>query len=345
MWRQARNKMLVGGAALLAVAWAMPAAAASPSLTVSIACGDVSGLDAAILAANAAAVPSTIALAPNCTYVVPAPYAGANALPVITGSITLTGRLTVIERPFSASQQFRIAEVSGAGAMLTVKGITATGGNVPDDGGCYLVDIGDGDLVLQDSVVTGCHAGAAGGGIMVSGNDASLEPAPNLQVTGSQITRNTAGNVGGGIEIDLAAAALVTNSIVSQNAANFGGGIDNEGLFRVVVTGSTISANRATGSGSGPWEGGGVLTQGVEGTFTLLGSKVLANSATEGGGVYNIAVLNLRNTVVSANTALVGGGIANPQGSVTPVTSVISLIAGNNLDNCDPVGAVPGCTG
>lgn len=334
---------------MLVAAWGVPAAAiASPARTANIACGNVAQLDAAITAANAGTGPSTIALAPRCTYVVTAPYAaGSDALPVITGSVTLTGQLTTIERPSSASALFRIAEVSGTDATLTVKGITATGGDASEWGGCYMVDTGDSELVLQDSVVTGCQAGSAGGAIFVNGNDTSLEPTPNLEVTGSQLTHNTAGVVGGAIEVNTAATVRVTNSTVSHNSASFGGAFDDESLFRVVVSGSTISANQAAGSGSGPWVGGAVFTQGIEGTFTLLSSRVLGNSATQGGGIYNLAVLTLRNTLVSGNTAPGGGGgIANPLGSATtPVTSIISRITANRPDNCEPVGSVPGCSG
>jgi hypothetical protein len=50
----------------------------------------------------------------------------------------------------------------------------------------------------------------------------------------------------------------------------------------------------------------------------------------------------LNHSQVTGNTAAHGGGIFNNGGTVTlSATSV----TGNNPDNCEPPGTIPGCTG
>jgi hypothetical protein len=50
----------------------------------------------------------------------------------------------------------------------------------------------------------------------------------------------------------------------------------------------------------------------------------------------------LNHSQVTGNTASHGGGIFNNGGTVTlSATSV----TGNNPDNCEPPGSIPGCTG
>jgi hypothetical protein len=70
------------------------------------------------------------------------------------------------------------------------------------------------------------------------------------------------------------------------------------------------------------------------------------NSADGGGAIYNDfdAVLAVTDSAITGNTASYygGGGIADNGGTVT-VTS--DLITGNQPDNCDPVGTIPGCSG
>src|SRR6266700_4569391 len=78
---------------LIAVTAAATAADAAPALgTVNIACGDVAGLKAAIIAANLGG-PSTIVLASNCTYTLTAAdntslSEGANGLPIVRKTVT-----------------------------------------------------------------------------------------------------------------------------------------------------------------------------------------------------------------------------------------------------------------
>ncbi len=120
-----------------------------PCPAVTIACNDVAGLVAAITAANGVG-PSTIDLAPNCTYLLTAANntsltQGANGLPIVRKTVVLVGSNTTIER--SSGANFRILEVAGASlspASLTLQGVTVSGGHTSGlignagRGGCLL---------------------------------------------------------------------------------------------------------------------------------------------------------------------------------------------------------------
>src|SRR6266581_3394324 len=61
-----------------------------------------------------------------------------------------------------------------------------------------------------------------------------------------------------------------------------------------------------------------------EGGLTLTNSTVSGNSATEGGGIYNVGTLSLTNSTVSGNSAASGGGISSRSGTLSLTNSTIS---------------------
>jgi hypothetical protein len=97
---------------------------------------------------------------------------------------------------------------------------------------------------------------------------------------------------------------------VTGNTTNLGGGIYNQDTL--ILNAGTIITGNSVGTA-----GGGIYT---EGALTLnAGSSVTANSAPDGGGIFNA-----------------GGTVTlNAGASVT----------GNVVNNCAPVGSVPGCIG
>lgn len=116
------------------------------------------------------------------------------------------------------------------------------------------------------------------------------------------------------------------------NAAHLGGGILNRG--NLTVENSTVSGNI----------GGGIRTEGTEGTLILANSTVSENTGDGNGAIHNDffatatitnctvssnlgmglyndeATLSVSNTTVSENT---GGGLQNHQGTVTVANSLI----------------------
>src|SRR5258708_5572162 len=162
---------------LKAVALAVPivvvlslGSAAGADPLAPIPCGNVTALNNAIVAANNNTGPHTIRLAARCVYNVDTPAStgvlGRNALPKITGTVTLVGHNTTIRRDPDASLAFRIAEIDGPNGRLTVDGVTATGGGYLNYAGTYLPTNGA-TLILRHSAVTNSTANQ-GGAIFVN---------------------------------------------------------------------------------------------------------------------------------------------------------------------------------
>ncbi len=349
---------------LLAGMAAIAAAQAAPSVT--IACGDVAGLKAAITAANLGG-PSMINLAPNCTYTLTTVdntplLQGSNGLPVIRRSMTLTGSNTTIERS-SAAPNFRIMEltgVGGTGATLTIQGITISGGHTSGllgnagRGGCLLATFigaaASNTLSLQNSEVENCTA-LSGGGIY-AGSRATL-------TAGGSSVKNNDAVAGGGADIASTASATFSRSFVNGNSASGrGGGLWTDG--DVSLTGSTLASNTATIAGGGLYNersaslgasyvlgnrtllaGGGIYNT-SSGNVNLAGTRVQNNvSVLRGGGLDNNGDALLQNSFVISNVAPIGGGVYEAlSGSIAVLNS---LIVGNTVTNCSPPASVPSC--
>jgi hypothetical protein len=55
-------------------------------------------------------------------------------------------------------------------------------------------------------------------------------------------------------------------------------------------------------------QGGGILNN-YYSSLTVENSSITANSASQGGGIYNFGTLTVQNDSVAGNTASAGGGI------------------------------------
>ncbi|WP_326577482.1 hypothetical protein OG889_13950 [Streptomyces sp. NBC_00481] len=302
---------------------------ASAEPQVSIPC-DVTALNNAIVAANNNTGPHTIRLAPKCVYNVTTPAStgglGDNALPRITGTVTLLGHNTTIRRDPDAAVGFRIAEIDGPNGHLTVDGVTATGGGYLDYAGTYLPTDG-GTLILRHSTVTNSTANQ-GGAIFV--NQGST-----LEVHDS-VLRDSAAQQGGAIYNGPRSTTLLDNTKVERNqATQFGGGIFTAGVS-LTIKKSYIGGNRAFE------QGGGIYND--RAPMTISSTAIADNRAGQiGGGIANYGTSTLTKTVVRHNSALNGGGIWQaPSPSV--LNLVNSRIVDNTPNNCRPVGSVPGCT-
>jgi predicted outer membrane repeat protein len=209
--------------------------------TVSISCGDVPGLIAAINEANSEGGLTTILLAPSCDYVLTSAYTSGSGLPDVTGDIKLVGRFTTIERSVEASD-FRIIEVADGGT-LTAQGIRFSNGS-RFVGGCFLVEE-DGTLTIQHGEVDHCAA-VFGGGILNHGE---------LTVTEVNVSYNLADEAGGGILND--GFMQLQGTTMTRNSAFSGGAIYNDG--EAVLSNSRVYSNLAT-FGAGVDEDGGTMT-------------------------------------------------------------------------------------
>jgi CSLREA domain-containing protein len=161
----------------------------------------------------------------------------------------------------------------GAGNRATV-----SGGGIFNGTDC--TTIVEGSTVISNTAISG------GGGI--------FNWFGTTMVRGSTVISNTAGAAGGGIN-NYYGTMTVDGCRVSANTAAEGGGIYNHATLN--VTNSTIGG---AGAGNTAFAGGGIRCW--FGTTTLYGSTVSANTATQGGGIYNDAV--------STATAPAGGHLA-----------------------------------
>src|SRR5712692_5067052 len=242
---------IIGAAALVVGLFGTTALANAVTVdTVSVACGDVSGLIAAINEANSESGLTTILLAPSCVYVLTSEYDSAGSgLPNVTGTIKLVGRFTTIARGTGEVPDFRIISITGSGD-LTAQGIRFTNGSA-EDGGCFLM-LNDATLTVQHGEIDHCEA-AFGGGIADEDGEGGL-----LTVTGVLIANNFAEEGGGIANEDVMAIqgswlryntaiaggaiwndgdAVLSNTAVHQNTAEFGGGVDEDGgsMTRIIT--------------------------------------------------------------------------------------------------------------
>jgi hypothetical protein len=305
---------LVGAPLGVLVVMSSPAAAATATITV-----DNSG-DGSAVPTNCAPTP----VAGACTLrdaFAAASTAGADDgddvvidIPASVGTITLTAgsvnydggtgghTMTLNGNGNTINQTTANARVINdtAATLLTVNGLTITGGHAPagQAGGGILVQ---GAATVTNSIITGNAAPDSAGGIRVSNG--------NLILTNSTISKNVVVNSDGGAFVN--GNATVTNSTISGNTAGKrGGGLE---AMAITVTNSTISGNTA---GQG---GGGVL---ADGSVTLVYATVVGNSAPTGANVDPVSPSSAVLPLVSFGSvvALPGGGGANCAG-LTGTTS------------------------
>jgi len=185
-----------------------------------------------------------------------------------------------------------------SGDALTLRQVEVHGGgngNLLAGGGVW--KIGPGLLAIHDSIIRNNMA-QLGGGLAVTGNGGMI-----LLYQGT-VVRNNQAIKGGGIYVDEAGLRMdLANVEVSQNSASlgnvgdrYGGGIYATGTPQRSAEVSSLS-----------------LTYDIFVPYpTLYGTRILQNSAHDGGGIYanNNVWVSLRETTVRENTATrYGGGI------------------------------------
>jgi hypothetical protein len=302
----------------------VPTAAATNTLTV--AAGDTATLIADITAANASGTPTTINLtqstydftsANNSTF-------GPNALPAVTGNITINGNGAVLMRDPSLGQNtpFRLFYVSGsevAGATggqltgqavgsLTLENVTledglaqggssGTGGGGLGAGGAIF---NQGNLTLNGVTVeqSAAQGGSSGSGTSSTGGtfgDATA-PTTNFGIGGAGATTGNGGAGGFGAGGGVSSTGTVGAGGFGAGAGTTttgGGGLGAGGaIFNIygttTVINSTLASNMAQGGSNGGSGYGGAVFN-VDGTVNIISSTIADNAATAGGAVYNLS--------------------------------------------------------
>ena len=234
--------------------------------------------------------------------------------------------------------------ITNRSGRLTVTDSSMTDGKTRGGGGGLRIE---GGLVnVSNTTISNNTSGgvgnARGGGGIYNGGELTLT---NCTVSGNTSTEDSEG---GGIR-NVFKLTLI-NSIVTGNTSTEGGG----GIFAagttasgelVTIINSTISNNSAgNGTGSTSFSNGGGIWLQAGMTTVITGSTISGNSVKaipggdfplrsgNGGGIFSVAALTLKNTTVSGNFAeRVGGGIYDdhPGGSGDIVTLDSSTIVNN----------------
>ena len=245
------------------------------------------------------------------------------------GTASATVRDCLITHNFTGTNGYggaiyNFAHAFGTGTVAiinsTIRSNSASyGGGIANRGG----DNGIAALTVSNSIVSYNRAiytnSSRGGGIY---NECIINSSTPVTVIGSALTRNSAGDSGGGIYYSARAFPSsnffqVFNSTVSSNSAKYGGGIYNVGDFfgpEMILSNSTVSGNTAL-------VGAGLSNDGAQFgrvRTTILNSTVSGNSATtSAGAIYNNggsngnAILIIFNSTFSGNTASFTAGIDN----------------------------------
>jgi len=233
------------------------------------------------------------------------------------------------------TQVFNVLRSFSSNEVVTLSGLTITGGNSITSGGG--VQASDTSVVLNDSIVSGNQAADGGGGISTSYGDLTLV---GSVVEGNLVRADQSGGIGfgGGISAGYG-NVMLTDSTVSGNAVGslgsnaryVGGGGVAASRGDLTLTRSTVHGNSLLGDDS---KGGGVIT--YQSNVSLVSSTVSENlagssesSRSRGGGIHSInTVLTLTGSTVNGNRVegldAHGGGIDTDNGSLTLLSSTVS---------------------
>jgi hypothetical protein len=300
-----------------------------------VAAGDVATLIADINAANTngATTPTTINLtagtytftsANNNTY-------GPNALPVITGDITINGNGAVLQRDPSLGQNtpFRFFDVSG-GSVASPTGTQSSGQAT----GTLILE----NLTIEGGLAEGGSSGTAGGGLGAGG---AIFNQGNLTLNGVTVEQSAA--LGGS-----------SGTGTSTSDGNFGSTTSTSSTFGVGGDGATSGSGGVGGFGAG---GGSGTTPGAAGFGAGAGTSTTGGGGLGSGG----AVFNMYGTTTLINSTLAGnlvqggfnggmgygGAIFNVDGTLNVTSSTIANNAstsGGAVYNL-ALGTTPGSTG
>ncbi|MBN1920935.1 MAG: tandem-95 repeat protein [Anaerolineae bacterium] len=228
---------------------------------------------------------------------------------------------------------------------LSVISCVVTGNQAAEGGGIYYLrgSLRD-SLTVVDSTIEQNIAAEAGGGMLVSSGEGTIEA--------SLIQENYADERGGGLYNGIYATLTISDSAVLTNTAStiidsgYGGGIYNGGV--ITLSNTLVQGNSSAfegggifgGSGSNTWldqsqvrdntagfYGGGIMAYSVgspKPTTTLTASDVSDNTADTGGGIVNMGALTLENSSVTGNTAEDSGGGIRSDGTLAVTGGTVS---------------------
>ncbi|MGW8955067.1 hypothetical protein [Streptomyces sp. NPDC055709] len=270
----------------------------------------------------------------------------------------------------------------GEGRSLTLKSTVLTRNHADDAGGAVFAADGS-TVVVSRSSVDKNTADGAGGGIAASETEVRLNSSSvdrnigelgggiateggTLSLRSTTVNKNRATDDVGGVFTNNTPATFIRSEINENVAVGEAGG-----LFIVADPGIVTNFDRVEVKGNVAANAGGLVTSGIT---TIENSSITKNTANDdggvGGGIVNLATLNVENTVIKENKATAadsqGGGLYNDDGTATLTDSKVvrnraadgggifeepgttvdlvrTKVKDNEVNNCAPAGAVPGC--
>lgn len=251
----------------------------------------------------------------------------------VTGALEIAGPgadlLTVDgnqqSRIFAVGHSVRFPPFPPPG-VLSLSGVTLTGGNSADGSGGAIQSIDD--LNLLNVVITGNSANTVGGGISVRGA---------VTISNSQISNNTSRHSGGGIlhsSLNSDDTLVVYQSTISGNVSGSGAGGIRTSTGRLEVISSTISGNTAAE------DGGGILVSSSDADqsrFKIHNSTIAGNRAVLGAGIFTDAPPVISSSTIAGNRSsstgpYAGAGVYD-QSRTGRAEIVNSIITGNQRTN------------
>jgi hypothetical protein len=205
----------------------------------------------------------------------------------------------------SAGGGLEISVPDGGGANIIASVIS---GNAASQGGGVQVTGVAGKLQIIGSQITNNFAATNGGGLLVL-EDIDTHQSADLSIVRSQIIGNIAedGDGGGVAAFGDGEFTMLFSRVLQNSARGDGGGLSLFSTSPASIIGSIIAQNRAEE------QGGGIFA--VSSALELIGTRILGNSAAEGGGIRAFGDLALSFSTVSGNSATVGGGIFHAAGT------------------------------
>ena len=188
------------------------------------------------------------------------------------------------------------------------------------------IEIVNGDLMIASTDFTANDVnGTAGTPAPGNGGAIHITGMASVDISNSNFIANLAGREGGalwnqtGSTMDLEYVTIDANVANGDDDEFGGGGIFNNG-GDLTLSNSTVSNNLSTGLTA---NGGGIHVK--AGAVMVMTSTISGNSsASNGGGIYNNADLDVNASTIAFNTATAeGGGIANMSATAASIKNTI----------------------
>lgn len=184
--------------------------------------------------------------------------------------------------------------------QLNAEILRITGGNTN-----RIFRLSNATVALSGMALINGNAGAGFGGAILAENNSNL-------TLDKMIVRNNFAAAYGAVYLSGGTGRFI-NSTINNNSANTGLAIGVSGVLNMANT--TVSGNLDADGGTGI---GAIF---VTGTANIRNSTIVFNrtSGGTGGGIFNSGTLNIGNTIVSNNIALVSPDINQSGGTLTSV--------------------------